>query len=254
MTFIDDSNTEYERAVAFKGETLQGPMFAMNGFGDLSNEEFVARHSGGLPVENILIENRAEDSYLRTSEANQKLEKTSLGQTQFVPRIRNQGSCGSCWSFAAVLELENNYFRQTKTYVDLSQQELIDCEVHSNGCMGGYAESAYNYAAYFGLLRASEYPYVGAKGNCRSTYSEKRIRFTNMVHTNFTGFSPAIAKAASDRRVLASLFLKSDLKFRYLSNSDDIFDARLSGECNMASNHIVGMWYFDNGVITVINS
>lgn len=55
---------------------------------------------------------------------------------------KNQGSCGSCWAFAAVGTLESNYYIKHGSRLLLSEQQLVDCTRNSYGCDGGWIESA----------------------------------------------------------------------------------------------------------------
>src|SRR5512139_826087 len=72
---------------------------------------------------------------------------------RYVTPIRNQGSCGSCWAFAAAAALEsytmikNNLVGQD---VDLSEQVLVSCG-GAGSCGGGSIGSASNYIRDKGL-------------------------------------------------------------------------------------------------------
>jgi C1A family cysteine protease len=52
--------------------------------------------------------------------------------------IQNQGECGSCWAFSTIDVLESYYaIANNGTFVDLSEQQLVDCVYSRDGCDGG---------------------------------------------------------------------------------------------------------------------
>lgn len=56
-----------------------------------------------------------------------------------VTPVKDQASCGSCWSFGTVGTLEGASFLKTGELVRFSQQSLVDCSwgFGNNGCDGG---------------------------------------------------------------------------------------------------------------------
>ena len=87
--------------------------------------------------------------------------------------IKNQGNCGSCWTFAAVGGLETRYQQKSGRLRNFSEQEYLDCvyeEEGSNGCHGGWPDRAYQYSAKHGgrLAATIDYPYMAKDGACRS--------------------------------------------------------------------------------------
>lgn len=85
-----------------------------------------------------------------------------------VTPVRNQGSCGSCWSFSAVAVMESLVKRIDSRSVDLSEQQVVNC-VLSGGCEGGYTRDALAYMYSYGIVMEAQVPYEAADGTCNSS-------------------------------------------------------------------------------------
>jgi cathepsin F len=84
--------------------------------------------------------------------------------------VKDQGSCGSCWAFSAVGNLEALYHIRDGKHETISEQELVDCDKVDDGCHGGLMENAFSYAENSkGIMREVHYPYTGRHLNCKST-------------------------------------------------------------------------------------
>ena len=52
--------------------------------------------------------------------------------------VKNQGGCGSCWAFSATAGTEHAHYRAARQRLNLSEQQLVDCDRRSHGCNGGW--------------------------------------------------------------------------------------------------------------------
>ena len=86
--------------------------------------------------------------------------------------IQNQGNCGSCWAFAAAACMESAHAIFHSTLYKLSEQNFVSCsgKYGNNGCNGGLAQYAWNYAKTYPVESESNYPYTsgtsGKTGSC----------------------------------------------------------------------------------------
>jgi len=86
----------------------------------------------------------------------------------WVGPVQDQGQCGSCWAFSAAASLSAQYYNKTKTFVLLSEQNLVDCTPYLGnvGCKGGAFQYAFEYVMDVGIDSLASYPYTAVDGTC----------------------------------------------------------------------------------------
>eukprot|EP00658_Telonema_sp_P-2_P008588 TRINITY_DN13246_c0_g1_i3.p1 TRINITY_DN13246_c0_g1~~TRINITY_DN13246_c0_g1_i3.p1 ORF type:complete len:250 (-),score=36.27 TRINITY_DN13246_c0_g1_i3:118-867(-) len=94
-------------------------------------------------------------------------ESVDWRKQNVVTPVKNQGVCGSCWTFASAETLESHWAIQTGKLEELSEQFILDCTPNphqcggTGGCGGGTAELAYErLAAIGGIPSEWTYPYI----------------------------------------------------------------------------------------------
>ncbi|XP_059809046.1 pro-cathepsin H isoform X1 [Hypanus sabinus] len=88
----------------------------------------------------------------------------------YVTPVKNQGACGSCWTFSTTGCLESAIAIKSNHLLTLAEQQLIDCAQNFNnhGCSGGLPSQAFEYIKYnHGLETEKDYPYEGRNATCR---------------------------------------------------------------------------------------
>ena len=106
-----------------------------------------------------------------------------------VTNVKDQGQCGSCWSFSTTGALEGAYFNKYDTLESFSEQQLVDCDNWKNGgrdhgCNGGLMDNAFTWISKNGgLCSESDYPYVAgttkSAGTCKTTC--KNVDYSDII-------------------------------------------------------------------------
>ena len=113
-----------------------------------------------------------------------------------VTGVKNQGSCGSCWTFSASGALEGLHFVKTGSLLSFSEQQIVDCDtgIGGKGCNGGSMDFAFKYAEKNKMELESDYPYTGKDGTCQ--YSATKGKFSNTGYVDVKPNSPSDFMAA----------------------------------------------------------
>ena len=158
-----------ERFLAGKETWYMG----VNKFSDITEEEFASTHLGAAPEKCSATQEWSSP----VSAPHRKMSSIPVPPNRSwrllgaVSPVKDQGNCGSCWTFSTTGMLESAYFiKHGGAFWDLSEQQLIDCagNFENNGCNGGLPSNAFEYIHYAKGLQANEtYPYAAKDGTCK---------------------------------------------------------------------------------------
>eukprot|EP01039_Chlorochromonas_danica_P003740 gene3740-4089_t len=111
-----------------------------------------------------------------------------------VTGVKDQGQCGSCWSFSTTGALEGAYKIKYGSLKSFSEQNLVDCDTRSNGgsdqgCNGGLMDNAFKWVQKNGgICYEADYPYTSGTtkkaGTCNQSSCTKDAKVAPGSYTD----------------------------------------------------------------------
>ena len=158
--------------------------------------------------------------------------------------VKNQGECGSCWTYPPAAMLEMKIYQTTGNKVALSEKMLLDCTYQEenaayDGCRGGWYHKALKWIMNKNDNKFSSearyYSYDGLDGNCNTNKGRYSgisgiIEIDSVDRVSKTG---DIIESELSRQPLAVAMFVEDQFYMY---SDGIYEGCLEKE---TSNHAV---------------
>ncbi|KAK1326576.1 Cysteine proteinase RD21a [Acorus calamus] len=170
LNFIENLHYVLENNIYVKDS---GHQVGLNVFADMNNDEFKEIYTPKRIMKKkpkLGGERRASKVSCETP---MSLDWRKKG---VVTGVKNQGQCGSCWSFSSTGAMEGINAICTGDLISLSEQELIDCDTTNEGCDGGYMDYAFEWVINNGGIDSeSDYPYTGLEGVCNVTKEEIKL-------------------------------------------------------------------------------
>lgn len=97
--------------------------------------------------------------------------------------MSNQKNCSASYALAALSATQDRICMKTKTPVQLSTQEIVDCDKTNYGCEGGYVTRVLNFGRRKGFIPEQCYPFTGVKGECdEDHYDTNECRMNNLMY------------------------------------------------------------------------
>ncbi|PIN21688.1 Cysteine proteinase Cathepsin L [Handroanthus impetiginosus] len=217
----------------------------LNAFADLTNQEFKARYLGLSPS--------ADDLVIRLNSRSVENEGPNLMKESDIPSsldwrkkgavtgVKDQGSCGACWSFSATGAVEGINQIVTGSLVSLSEQELIDCDKsYNDGCGGGLMDYAYEFIINNkGIDTEEDYPYRGRDGTCNRNKLKRRVVTIDSYTDIPSGNEKKLQQAVATQPISVGIS-GSDTSFQLYSGG--IF----TGPCSTSLDHAVLIVGYDS--------
>ena len=154
-----------------------------------------------------------------------------------VSPVKDQGNCGSCWTFSTVGCLESAHLISTGVLATYAEQQLVDCAgaFDNNGCDGGLPSHAFEYIFSAGGIASEEaYPYFAEDRTCNVTSS----MFTLSVGhaTNITEGDEVELKAAVYKQPVSVAF---DCVDDFMDYKSGVYSSTNCGNTTADVNHAV---------------
>jgi len=205
----------------------------MNQFGDLDSKEFGRIYNG--------YRQKAKPNVAAAEWPLAEVDVSALPTTVdwrtkgAVTSVKNQGQCGSCWSFSTTGSVEGQHFLSGQgALVGLSEQNLMDCSTAQGnmGCDGGLMDDAFQYIILNkGIELEADYPYTAEDGNsCKYKVADRGAciqKYQDVPTGNETALQVAVAtvgpvSVAIDASQSSFQFYESGVYYSYFCSSTQL--------------------------------
>jgi len=124
-----------------------------------------------------------------------------------ITSVKDQGDCGSCWTFGTAETIESYWAISQGNICDLSEQMILDCVPNPNdcggtgGCNGGTPELAYAQIIKMGGISSEwTYPYIsyfGQNQSCNSASAPAMAIVKNFTVLPSNQYAPVLQHLAN---------------------------------------------------------
>jgi C1A family cysteine protease len=208
----------------------------LNQFAHLTHSEFLDHvRIGGthIPAQNLRRGAPGAPLHTKTGENPESVDWTAKGA---VTPVKNQGQCGSCWSFSTTGSIEGAYFLKYGTLESFSEQNLVSCDTTDQGCNGGWMDDAFTWMkGNGGICTEADYPYTsgttGQSGSCNQSSCTKNANSAPVSYTDVTPNSVEAMESAVAQQPVSIAIQANQPAFQFYSGGV------LTGTCGQRLDH-----------------
>jgi C1A family cysteine protease len=203
---------------------------AHNKFSHLTHDEWKQQMKFGIDIQHSYYP--SEPNLKANNELPESVDWVAAGA---VTPVKDQGNCGSCWSFSATGALEGALQIKKGDLKSLSEQQLVSCNTDTNyGCEGGLMDDAFDWIKQNGgICTEASYPYIsgdtGSKESC-STSCELVSDTASISHRGVAQNDIDMMTALSQQPV--SIAIEADSRIFQFYSSGVITGNRCGAEVN----------------------
>lgn len=161
--------SNYRKIMLHNQDKTQSVVLEVNKFADLSDEEFERQYlSKPKTIE--------KPEYVYVGEDPDPAVKKNWHTEGKVSGVKDQGNCGSCWTFSSTSVIETIIsIKDNIPPPRLAEQDLVDCcrTDLSKGCNGGEPTDAFVYVNKTGQALNKDYPYKAYDQICDAKVERK---------------------------------------------------------------------------------
>ena len=197
LDFINDHNTNANATFSM----------ALNHFADLSHSEFLSTYVKRTKSEtqkrdlDVDVIEQPADDYPKSVSA--LPTAVDWRNQKMVTPVKDQGNCGSCWSFAAVGAMESAWLLANHSIAIQSEQQMLDCVYSVKDICeeGGDEGDALDWTVKVnGSMSEAAYPYTMKDASpCKFNRTLSVARFVRHIHVKPHSDETALATAIVDR-------------------------------------------------------
>jgi C1A family cysteine protease len=190
----------------------------VNQFADLTNSEWSATYNGAVPPSTVDDSNDDLPYLGQVEEQPELADSIDWVSRGAVTPVKNQGHCGSCWSFSTTGAMEGSYQVATSQLLSLAEQQLVDCDRSNSGCSGGWPYMAMTYASRNGACLESSYPYTARGGSCHASSCTMGLKPGTVSGYMHVGQTTSALLSALNSQPVSVTVDAGEIAFQFYSN------------------------------------